>query len=247
VKKIAVAVLSLSLLGALPSAQAAAVSVDAGTFTFTYDDSFLAGSSFSSAGGVFTFSGLNYLAAALGNVVPLSSSGGTFDGYFGKPAPILITPKAGYQIIGLTESVSGYYVAASGPDQSSFAGAAGSVGSYWVYQNGVTPLDSKPASQGGFASAQGPTQIGGAYTASVSQNFLPTIASEHLAPGAIMLSATELRATAVAYGTGSGAVASLNQYQIGVQTAAVPEPEVLALVLAGLGVVGLRLGRRNQA
>jgi hypothetical protein len=246
VKKIAVAVLSLSLLGALPSAHAAAVSVDAGTFTFTYDDSFLAGSSFSSAGGLFTFSGLSYEAAALGGVVDQATSGGTFDGYFGKPAPILITPKAGYQITGLTESIAGRYVAAAGADQGSMAGAAGSAISYWVYQDGVTPVGQHVVSQTGFVFA-GDAQVGGSYSASGSLNFLPVIAAEHLAPGSIMLSFADLRATALAIGAGSGAVATLNQYQIGVQAAAVPEPEVLALVLAGLGVVGMRLGRRNQA
>jgi len=245
VKKIAVAVLSLSLLGALPSAHAAAVSVDAGTFTFTYDDSFLAGASFSSAGGVFTFSGLSYQAAALGDAVTQATSGGTFDGYFGKPTPILITPKAGYQITGLTESISGRYSAAAGADQGSIAGAAGSAISYWVYQNGVTPLGPNVVSQAAVVFA-GDAQIGGNYSVSGSLNFLPVIASEHLAPGAIILSATDIRASALAFGARSGAAATLNQYQIGVQTAAVPEPEVLALVLAGLGVVGLRLGRRNQ-
>jgi hypothetical protein len=246
VKKIAVAVLSLGLLGALPSAQAAAVSVDAGTFTFTYDDSFLAGSSFSSVGGVFTFSGLGYEAVALGDVVPMASSGGSFDGYFGNPAPILITPKAGYQITGLTESIAGRYLAAAGTEQGNMAGAAGSAVSYWVYQNGVTPLGMNVVSQSGFVSA-GDAQVGGTYSASGSLNFLPVIAAEHLAPGTIMLSATDIRASALAYGAGSGAAATVNQYQIGVQTAAVPEPETVALILAGLGVVGLRLGRRNQA
>jgi hypothetical protein len=207
-------VLSLGLLGALPSAQAAAVSVDAGTFTFTYDDSFLAGSSFSSAGGVFTFSGLNYLATAVGNATPTDSSGGTFDGYYGKPAPILITPKAGYQITGLTESIAGRYAAAAGGEQGSMAGAAGSALSYWVYQNGVTPLGLNVVSRAGFVSA-GDAPVGGGYTASASLDFLPVIAAEHLAPGTIMLSATDIRASVLALGAGSGATASLNQYQIG--------------------------------
>jgi len=134
----------------------------------------------------------------------------------------------------------------SGLADGSIAGASGSLVSYWVYQNGGTPLGQNVASQVGYLSA-GQPQTGGAYTASASLNFLPVIASENLAPGTIILSSTDLRANAVAFGSGSVAGASLNQYQIGVQTAAVPEPETVALVLAGLGVVALKLGRRNKA
>lgn len=243
-KKFAVALLSLGLLGALPAAQAASVTVDAGTYTFSYDDSFLAGSSFSSSGNTFTFSNLGYLASALGGVVDMNTSGGTFDSY-NKPFPIVITPKAGYQITGLSELVSGRYTAAAGSDAGSAAGASGGLVSYWVYANGVTPLGQNTPNQVAFVT-DGQNPIGGAYTASGTLDFTPVIASEHLAPGAVVLSALDLRATALAFGAGSGADASLNVYQIGVQTAAVPEPEVLALVLAGLGVVGLRMGRRSQ-
>ena len=244
-KKFAVAVLSLGLLGALPAAQAATVSVDAGTYTFSYDDSFLAGSSFSSLGNTFTFSNLGYLTGALGGISEVGVAGSSTNGYLNVGYPITITAKAGYQITGLTESVSGNYLAGAGAASDAYAGVSGSLVSRWVYADGVVPLGQNTPSQAGYlVSGQ---SLFGSYTASGSLDFTPVIASEHLAAGgSIVLSSLDLQAFAVAHGAGSTAAVTLDKYRIGVQTTAVPEPETLALVLAGLGVVGLKTGRRNK-
>ncbi|MGC4062263.1 MAG: PEP-CTERM sorting domain-containing protein [Aquabacterium sp.] len=244
-KKFAVAVLSLGLLGALPAAQAATVSVDAGTFIFSYDDSFLAGSSFSNVGNSFTFGGLGLAATSVGGVNELDIASKSADGYFNVGYPITITAKAGYQIIGLTESVSGRYEAVAGSAQDAMSGLSGSLLSRWVYANGVVPLGQNMPYQTGYVVA-GQDGISGEYKASGSLDFLPVITSEGLAPGSIVLSSLYLQALAMSHGNGSGAVATLNQYQIGVQTAAVPEPESVALLLAGLGVVGAAVVRRNK-
>jgi hypothetical protein len=245
VKKFAVAALSLGLLGALPAAQAATVSVDAGTFVFSYDDSFLAGSSFSNVGNSFTFGGLGLTATAVGDVNEMDVASKSADGYLGVGFPITITAKAGYQITGLTESVAGRYEAVAGSAQDAAAGLSGSLVSRWVYADGVVPLGQNTPSQVGFVLA-GQNGISGTYTASGTLDFLPVIASEGLAPGSIVLSSLYLQAFAAAHGTGSGAVATLDHYQIGVQTAAVPEPESVALLLAGLAVVGAAAVRRSK-
>lgn len=244
-KKIAVIALSLGLLGALPAAQAATVSVDAGTYVFSYDDSFLTGSIFSSGSNVFTFSGLSYQASATGGGAENGLAVGSFNGYNGQPYPIVITPKAGYQIIGVTESVYGGYAATASADADGAAGVSAGLVSRWVLLNGVYPLgQNTPYQIGGVVS--GDPSVSSTYKASGSLDFTPAITADGLVPGPVVLASLDLLVAAGAHGNGSAAIGTLNQYQIGVQTAAVPEPEALALMLAGLGLVGFKLARRKN-
>ncbi len=236
-KKFAIAVMSLGLLGALPVAQAASVTVDAGNYFLSYEDTFLPGASVSVAGGVVTFGGLDYSTFAIGDAIPANGTIGSFDSYGGKPFPIVITAKTGYALSGLVESVAGDHRAVAGDAQDAQAGVMAGLVSRWVTVNGTDPLgQNTPYQLVSLASGQASS---GAFNATGALAFSTS--------GPIGLSALDLLAGAGATGQGSAAYVTLSQYKIGVQTTAVPEPEVLALVLAGLGVVGYRARRHQQA
>lgn len=243
-KKFAVAALSLALLSVLPAAQAATVSVDAGNYVFSYDDSFLTGSIFASGGNVFTFAGLSYLASTPGNELSVAS----FDGYAGKPYPIVITPKAGYQIVGVTEAIFGQASATAGAGEGAVAGVSAGLVSRWVLREGVFPLgQNTPFDVAAVAVAGGPT-VSGNYAVSGSLDFGPAISADNLAPGAVVLSALDLVVNTAVSGVGGSATGSLIAYQIGVRaapTAPVPEPQSVALLLAGLGFLGYKLATRK--
>lgn len=237
-KKFAVVALSLGLLGALPVAQAAAVSVDGGSFVLSYEDTFLPGSAVSVNAGVVTFSGLAYEALAVGGLFEVNGFYASFNGYAGQPYPIVITPKAGFDIASVTESIGGAFRASAGQPVGQ-AGAMTGLVSRWVTLNGADLQGQNTPSQL-LANLSAGQSAGDAYSVSGSLNIG--------ASGAIALSSLELLGGVGATGQGSVAYLALNQYQIGVRTAtAVPEPEVLAMVLAGFGVVGLKLRRSKQA
>jgi hypothetical protein len=233
VKKFAVIALSLGLLGALPVAQAASVSVDAGSFVLSYEDTFLPSSAVSVNAGVVTFSGLAYEALAINGISGIYDS---FDGYAGKPYPITITAKAGFDITSVTESISGDFRASAG-EPDGMAGALAGFVSRWVKVDGADILGQQTPNQL-LAGLRGGQYASGDYTVSSSLNIG--------VPGAIALSSLELIGNAGAMGQ-STAYLSLKQYQIGVQTAtAVPEPGAMALVLAGIAVAGLKLRRGKK-
>lgn len=236
-KKFAIAVLSLGLLGALPTAQAAAVTVDAGNYLLSYEDTFLPGATVSVSGGVVTFGGLNYNTSAVGGSVEVNGTIGSFDSYGSNPFPIVITAKAGYVFSGLVESVSGEHRATAGEAQDAQAGISAGLVSRWVTVEGVEPLGQNTPYT---VIPVGPGQ-------SSSGAFIASGALTFASAGPIGLSAIDLMAAAGATGQGSSASVSVNQYKIGAQVTAVPEPEVIALVLAGLGVVGYRTRRHERA
>jgi hypothetical protein len=244
VKKLAIAALSLGLFGA---AQAAPVTIDAGTFELTYRDEYMVGLTLSYANGVFTFSGEGLTASAVGGINEYDFSVLPLDSYNGKPFPILLTPKAGYQISGVTESVLGTYSATAGQGEESSAGVTAGLVSRWVYQNGAdmlgqnAPYTIAALLTGGEGSAQG------AFIATGYLDFQPVLASLNLAPGTIALSALDGIVAAGAFGQGSHASGNLTAYRLGVAVTAVPEPEALGMLLAGLGVVGFSLARRRTA
>lgn len=246
--KFAVALLSLGLLGALPAAHAAPVSVDAGTFVFSYDDSFMAGATFSYDAGVFRFSGLDYVAKAYGGSVDTEAalSMGSFNSYEGRPFPISIVAKAGYQVTGLTETVLGSYSLQAGQGEDSVAGASIGLVSRWLYADGVVPLGQNTPFNISPVLSNGQGPVSGAFQASGALDFSSVIASEHLTPGTVVLSSLDVLAGTGAHNEGSSAIASMSQYQIGVVVSPVPEPESLGMLIAGLGLVGVMAGRRNN-
>lgn len=230
--KFAIAALAAGLLGGLASAQAATVSIDAGDYVLSYEDTFLTGATVSASGGVVTFSNLSFNTYALGGITEVNSSIGSFDSYGGKPFPIVITAKSGLNITGLTESAGGEYRANAVDAQGGLAGAAGGLVSRWVTASGADLLGQNTPNA--VALLQAGESMAGSFLATGSIGFTSS--------QAIALSALDLIINAGAFGEGSASYVSLTKYQIGVQTAAVPEPEVLALALAGLAVLALRRG-----
>jgi hypothetical protein len=246
VKKFAVIALSLGFMGVLPAAQATPVTVDAGTFTLTYDSSYLAGSSFSFDGGVFSFTGAlaNVSASAAGT--PESYAGGSFNGWNGGVYPILLTPKAGYQIAGVAEAVSGIYSIDGGvAGGSGGAVVLGGFVSNWLLLDGVYTLGQNV--QGNmFTALAGQVQGESAFKVGGAVDFSAAMSSLKLSPGAVVLSSIDFSFGALASGAGASASGTAEQYQLSVKTSMVPEPESLGLLLAGLGVVGFKLSRRQQ-
>ena len=233
-------------MGVLPAAQATPVTVDAGTFTLTYDDSFLAGTSFSLVGSVFSFSGALASVSASASGTSESYAGGSFNGWNGGVYPIVLTPKAGYQIAGVAESVSGTYSIDGGVAGGDGAAVVlGGFVSNWVLLDGVYTLGQNV--KGTMVTAlAGQTEVDAKFNVGGDVDFTAAIGALKLSPGAVVLSSIDFSFGALASGTGASASGTAEQYQLSVKTSMVPEPELLGLLLAGLGVVGLKLSRRQQ-
>lgn len=244
-KKLAIAALSLGLLGAVSAAHAAPVTIDAGNFELTYQDEFLTGLSLTYADGVFSLTGPGLVANATGGVDAEPSFGilsvNSYTGLF----PILLAPKAGYQISGVTESVLGSYSASAGSSEGASAMVSAGLVSRWVYLNGADMLGQNIAGTVAAALAAGDAPVQGSFIATGAVDFMPQMASLNLAPGTVGLSSLDVLVGAGAQGNGSAAAGTLTTYRLGVAVTAVPEPEALGLLLAGLGVVGVALGRRR--
>lgn len=250
-KPVALALLSLSALAATPVVQAAPVNVDAGQYVITYDDAFLTGATVSFSSGLLRFDGLMVDAT-----VNFWSGGEpvanyiAFNSYEGRPFPLVLTPKAGFQISGLTETVTGLYaLSGSGAAGQQEWGPLAGIGaaSYWLHQPSMNMLGLNVSVDGPRTLQDGVVAGGGELLGSGSLDVLAEMQTQGLAPGAIALSAIELGAVAFAPAEGSAAHVRLTGYQLGVQVTAVPEPEVLGLMLAGLGVVGVSMARRRAA
>ena len=234
--KLAIAALSLGLLATAPATFAAPVTIDAGNFQLTYQDELLAGLTLSYASGVFTVSGAGLTATASGEGQEFDVAVLPLDSYGGKPFPIILTPKAGFQIAGVTETVKGSYQATAGQGESVAGITAGFV-SRWVDTNGLDPLWQNTAFT--LGAAEPGQSASGAFEASAFIGFTPVTTRT------VALSALDVIVNAAATGAGSQASGTVTTYQLGVSVTPVPEPEALALMLAGLGVVGFSLSRRR--
>jgi hypothetical protein len=239
VKKSAVAALVLGVSSLLSVAQAAPVTVDASTYTLTYDDSFLTVApgvtpSVTAVGDVVTFSGASVGVGAplLGNPFVQVSYG--IDSYNGRPFPIILTAKAGYKITSVSEALSGSYYGVVSPEAEGSAMAGTNLNSYWIGDDDVV------LNNGGsnlFLNLTAPGTAQGTYTAGGTLALAPTQRAR--------LSAIDFFMFATAAGSGM-AQSSITRYNLNVQTAAVPEPETYALVLAGLMVAGVAVRRARQ-
>jgi hypothetical protein len=243
VKKFAVIALSLGLIGALPVAHAAVQTVDAGTFTLTYDDTFLAGSTFSSSGGSFTFSGALAALAAGAPYEATAVAYAGFNGWNGGVYPIVLTPKDGYVIAGVAESVAGAFSIVGGEGQ---AGVEGGFMSDWKLLNGVENLGVNMRGTQASVGA-GESLVNVPFTVGGDLDFAPVMAALQLSPGAVVLSSIDFAFGLSASGLGASATGTVMQYQLDVKTAMVPEPESLGLALVGLCMAGFKLGRRKAA
>lgn len=236
-KKFAVAALVLGVSSLMSVAQAAPVTVDAATYTLTYDNSFLAGvPTVGVAGDAVTFSGATAVAVSplLGSPSIASYS---IDSYEGRPFPIILTAKAGFKITGLTETISGLYNVGVSPAIAGSAMSGAGFQSFWV-ANDVVQGNSGNQLLGNVSSDTQPFTSSGAYDVSGALALASSANKVNLSATGFMIFANT---------TGSAlAQTTLSSYKLNVQTAAVPEPEMFGLMLAGLGVAAFSL-RRHRA
>ena len=228
-KKFATTALSLLMLGVVSLAHAVPVVVDAGTYTLTYDSSFLAiAPTVAVSGDAITFSDAN--AGLFVNGDEEQSLVAYLDSYDGNPFPILLSAKSGYIITGLTETLSGQFK--FGVNNGSAHAGAG-VMSFWG-AGGVLKTNS------GFVLLAdiNAGHVGGSYDAFGSMTFYTPTQNA-------ALSAITLSMSAQTSGDGTGHITA-DSYRLNVQTTAVPEPELLTLLLAGMGVVGFRVNRNRK-
>ncbi len=232
---------TLGLAGWMSQAQAATTTIDAGSVYFQVDSAFLPGISYSASSGQLTFNLTGYTATSgvLSEVVYDPST------YTGTQLPITIIAKQGYVITGLNESISGHFSAQSGTEDNASAINTALLMSNWVQRD----------AQGAFVRTdlmgidfQEVLHLTNGQSASGIQTMAHTLntgvlpQTDSLALGGLMFGVG-----AFAQGNGSLASSSLNAFSVNVQTAAVPEPGSVALVLAGLGVVLMVSRRRIQA
>lgn len=237
--KIAIAALSLGLLGAMSATHAAPVTIDAGNFEFTYHNEYLAGLSLSYADGFFTLSGPGLLASATGGANEVDVQGLSSSSVSSSFLPIVLTPKAGYQISGVTESVLGYYSASVGQSVDGSASVIAGLVSRWANVSGMEFLGMNVPVATAAVLTDGDAPAQGSFIGTGSLDFLPTMASLNLAPGAVALAALDVVVGAAASGNGSQASGVLTAYRLGVAVTPVPEPQAIGMLLAGLGVVGV--------
>ncbi|MBI5925767.1 MAG: PEP-CTERM sorting domain-containing protein [Aquabacterium sp.] len=235
-KKFAVAALMLAVSSSMSVANAAPVTVDAATYTLTYDNSFLAGvPSVGVVGDAVTFGGASAVAASPLLGTP-SVAAYAIDSYNGNPFPIIVTAKAGYKITGLTETVSGLYNAFVSPTAAGTAMSGAGFQSFWVANDVVQGNSGSQLLANVSADAQ-PFSASGAYDVSGTLALASSASTVNMSATGFMIFADA---------TGSGlAQTSLSSYKLNVQTAAVPEPEMLGLMLAGLGVAVFSLRRHR--
>ncbi len=235
-KKFAVAALVLGVSSLMSVAHAAPVTVDAATYTLTYDNSFLAGvPTVGVVGDAVTFSGATAVAASplLGSPSIASYS---IDSYEGRPFPIILTAKAGFKITGLTETVSGLYNVGVSPTAAGSAMSGAGFQSFWV-ANDVVQGNSGNQLLGSVSSDTQPFTSSGAYDVSGALALASSADKVNLSATGFMIFANT---------TGSAlAQTTLSSYKLNVQTAAVPEPEMFGLMLAGLGVAAFSLRRHR--
>ncbi|HEX5371640.1 MAG TPA: PEP-CTERM sorting domain-containing protein [Aquabacterium sp.] len=236
-KKFAVAALMLGVSSVMSVANAAPVTVDAATYTLTYDDSFLAGSpSVGVAGDAVTFAGATAVTTSPLLGTPSIASYG-IDSYNGNPFPIILTAKAGFKITGLTETISGLYNASVSPTAAGTAMSGAGFQSFWV-ANDVVQGNSGNQLLANLSSDTQPFSSTGAYDVSGSLALASSASKVNLSATGFMIFSN---ATGAAL-----AQTTLSSYKLNVQTSAVPEPEMFGLMLAGLGVAAFSL-RRHRA
>lgn len=233
-KKTVIASLALGLLGSLSAAQAAPVVVDAGSYYLSFDDSFMPGISFTVANGGVTFSGLG-LETSVDGVELTANGDGMAYGYDDLPVLSLFA-KEGYVISGVSESVTGSYSGSAASTEEGGSVLLAGVNSVWVSLLDGADLGENlaVAVPVGLQAGQGP--VSGDYSTSHGLAFAPV--------SAVLMSKMDISVQAWSLG-GAKASGSLNTYTLNAQTSLVPEPAGLALVLAGLGVVGFTWARRR--
>ena len=216
---------------------AATQTVDSVGYTFSFDDELWGlgfGTAFSNAGNVFTFSGLDY--STTGNGIRGGTSGSFYNATLSDA--VTITAKAGYQLTGVVTSATGSLQVGSDKQAGSKASAYAYGASSWVTNTGNFG-----------ATSAGAVQI--SVNAASSFDSLSYVTSDagmvSFAPGTTSAkSSYELSGITSATGSTSYGFASQDTVSYAVAVSAVPEPETYALLLAGLGLMGAVVRRRNK-
>jgi hypothetical protein len=229
---------SLGLLGATSAVQAATVTVDGGNVYFNVDSAFLSGATVSGGSGQLAFDLADFVASSSG----LSELVYTLDSYTGSALPISIVAKPGYVITGLTESASGRYsvLAGAGSDANALA-TAGVMSGWYVLDSTGTPVSNMLFGHDFRTLAQ----VSNGDSAKEQFNLSYSLSTGNVsAPNTVSMVGIVMGVGAFVQGDGSTAVSMLDSYRVSVQTAPVPEPGGMALLLAGLGVVCIKARRR---
>lgn len=229
--------LALAVSAAFASSASAAIqSVDAGSYIFSYDDSFWGtnipfGPVFSQSGNTFTFSNLGYEASENG----LRS--GDKVGYYNDSTydPVIsVLAKANYRVEAITLGATGQLSTTIGASQQASASADAQLVAYWNSWSGPYVL-AQTYSQKDRSDTYG---VNGSY------NIGDTVFFED-DQKQVALTFYGINGNVTANGLGSTGRSTFDTSYFTVQVSAIPEPASYAMVLAGLAIVGA-MGRRRS-
>jgi hypothetical protein len=228
--------LILAISAAFASSAGAAVqSVDAGNYTFSYDDSFwglASGTVFGQSGNTFTFSQLGYSASATG--LRRGENASEFADWANGGA-LSIQAKSGYQIQSIVSGAVGSIATTMGGSAGAYASVEANTFSQWNNSEGFssdTTIFSEKTGSGSLGAANGSYQVSGITHFGGVQR--------------ADLTYYQTSGSATVAGLGSSASATHDGAYFTVQVSAVPEPDTSAMFLAGLGVIGLLVRRRSR-
>ncbi len=240
--------MSLLALGfAAMSAQAAMVTRDLGDVSVTVDESFLSSFSIQAQGNELVINTEAFNAAAPSGGLDYSIVSAAYDpsGVPGSAWMVVTSNTSDLVITGLKESISGIYSGRVAAGSTNTAAAGLDFVSNWSPAGVAVPLFT-PANG---ASSQVLDLSGASGSTAVESSFKVSASSSFSGQSSVAMTSFLVNLGAMISGNASGSI-SASQYRVSFTTAdatAVPEPQNVALILAGLGVVGLRLSRRAKA
>jgi hypothetical protein len=214
------------------SAGAATQSVDAGNYTFSYDDTFwgiASGTVFGQSGNTFTFSNLGYQASVAGQ-----RSGESASNYIDwtDVGVVSVQAKSGYLIQSIVSGVAGGIATTIGSTSGAYATGEANTYSQWNNLQGLASDTLIYSEKSGSVSlgANGPYNVSGSAILGGVQR--------------ADLTYYQTDGWVTASGRGSSASITHDASYFTVLVSAVPEPETCAMLLAGLGIIGALARRR---
>jgi len=236
---------TLVKLSALACFAAVATSAQAGSATvgnvlISWDDAFLGGVTVTQSGGELVFSNFSfeaYMKGGTGATAPAVSTNA-----YGDPLPVLTITALSGVLDTVSQTVSGY--AFGYASSASLAVAKTNLITYWTNAADATELAGGQQISGAMPIAHMPGTDEAIYEDPYSFTQIVNLSSAGVKSA--NLSTLTLSLFSLVQGEGNVGV-NATEYRIGATTvaAAVPEPEAIAMMLAGLGVVTLRLRRRQ--
>ena len=243
--------LSMLLLSTLSAgASAALVTVDAGNYSFSYDNRFWGTSAFSQSGNTFSFSNLSSALGTQTSGFLNHPEGGIQKFYYarGSDSPfssIRIKADNGFRLSSLTTGVTGSMLAASSYDAANLDGnyAHSDMLAHIVWKDaagtrGQALIEHSADARRNAAGVLTNTGSSGPYDLSHTSIFgrdVYNVAGDFNAEGDIWLG-----------GKGVSATSSIDTAYFNIAVVPIPEPETWALFMAGLGVLGAVARRRRR-